>query len=105
MSVRRIKNHGKWVWRARVAFQGLRHAPFRPSREEARQTRGRAAPRPEGAGGQADCHRRRCTSSLSTMTLDMHARAKGEESVGRVIEDLMPDDPLDRGEQSTRRRP
>ena len=37
MSVRRIKNHGKWVWQARVAFQGLRRAAFRPSREEARQ--------------------------------------------------------------------
>jgi hypothetical protein len=31
-------NRGKWVWWARVAFQGLRRAAFRSSREEARQT-------------------------------------------------------------------
>jgi hypothetical protein len=33
MSVRRIKNHGRWVWRARVFYRGLRRAAFRESRE------------------------------------------------------------------------
>jgi hypothetical protein len=28
MSIRRIKNHGKWVWQARVAYQRLRKAAF-----------------------------------------------------------------------------
>jgi CO/xanthine dehydrogenase FAD-binding subunit len=36
MSVRKIKNHGNWVWQARVAYQGLRKAAFRASKEEAR---------------------------------------------------------------------
>ena len=36
MSVRKIKNHGKWVWQARVAYQGLRKAAFRATKEEAR---------------------------------------------------------------------
>jgi integrase len=36
MAVRRIKNHGKWVWQARVAVQGLRQAAIRATREEAR---------------------------------------------------------------------
>ena len=36
MSVRRIKNHGTWVWQARVAYRGLRKAAFRPSKETAR---------------------------------------------------------------------
>ena len=26
MAIRRIKNHGKWVWQARVAYRGLRRA-------------------------------------------------------------------------------
>jgi CO/xanthine dehydrogenase FAD-binding subunit len=36
MSVRRIKNHGTWVWQARVAYRGLRKAAFRDSKEAAR---------------------------------------------------------------------
>lgn len=36
MSVRKIKNHGKWVWQARVAYKGLRRAAFRATRDEAR---------------------------------------------------------------------
>lgn len=28
MSVRKIRNHGKWVWQARVAYQGFRKAAF-----------------------------------------------------------------------------
>jgi hypothetical protein len=33
MSVKRIRNHGKWVWQARVAYRGLREAAFRASCE------------------------------------------------------------------------
>ena len=36
MSVRRVKNHGKWVYQARVAFKGLRKAAFRATKDEAR---------------------------------------------------------------------
>jgi hypothetical protein len=37
MSVRRIKNHGKWVYQARVAYRGRRKASFRDSKEAARE--------------------------------------------------------------------
>jgi len=37
MAIRKIKNHGKWVWQARVAYRGLRRAAFRASKDEARQ--------------------------------------------------------------------
>jgi hypothetical protein len=36
MAIRKIKNHGKWVWQARVAYRGLRRAAFRASKDEAR---------------------------------------------------------------------
>lgn len=36
MAVRRIRNHGKWVWQARVAYRGLRRAAFRTTKDEAR---------------------------------------------------------------------
>jgi hypothetical protein len=37
MAIRKIKNHGKWVWQARVAYRGLRCAAFRGSKDNARQ--------------------------------------------------------------------
>jgi hypothetical protein len=40
MAVRRIKNHGKWVWQARVAYAGLRKAAFRATKDEARDAEG-----------------------------------------------------------------
>jgi hypothetical protein len=40
VSVRRVKNHGKWVWQARVAYRGLRKAAFRDSKEAARDAEG-----------------------------------------------------------------
>jgi hypothetical protein len=33
MSVRRIKNHGTWVWEARAAYRRLRKAAFRPAQQ------------------------------------------------------------------------
>ena len=43
MSVKLIKNHGEWVYQARVAYQGRRKATFRATRDEAAPGRGRAA--------------------------------------------------------------
>jgi integrase len=37
MAVRRMRNHGQWVWRARVAFRGRQMAAFCATRDEARQ--------------------------------------------------------------------
>jgi hypothetical protein len=42
MAVKKIRNHGKWVWQARVAYRGRRRAAFRASKEAARRkVRGR----------------------------------------------------------------
>jgi hypothetical protein len=49
MSVRRIKNHGKWVYQARVAYRGRRKAAFRDPKEAARDAENptpKAAPAP-----------------------------------------------------------
>ena len=43
MAVRRIKNHGKWVWQARVAYRGSARPP------SGRHARRRATPRPSCA--------------------------------------------------------
>jgi len=50
--VRRIKNHGRWVWQARVAYRGLRKAAFRNSKEEAREAEASARSRVEVEGGR-----------------------------------------------------
>jgi integrase len=97
MSVRRIKNH---VWQARVAFQGLRRAAFRPSREEARQAEAELLRALKVQVGQADAEAGRPATLrqlLEYYALDMRARGKGEESIIRVrytrkvIEDVMPE--------------
>jgi len=100
MSVRRIRNHGKWVWQARVAVRGLRKAAIRPTRDEARQAeadllrdlRAQAAETAAETGRPATLRQ-----LLELYALDMQARGKGEESVDRVtytrkvIEDLVPE--------------
>lgn len=30
MAVKRIRNHGRWVWQARVGYRGLRRGRPRP---------------------------------------------------------------------------
>lgn len=40
MSVKRINNHGTWVWQARVAYMGRRRAAFRATKDEARTAEG-----------------------------------------------------------------
>jgi integrase len=87
MSVRRIKNHGKWVWQARVAFQGRRRAAFRPSREEARQAEAELLRDLKAEATNAETAAAKPATLrqlLELYTLDMQARGKGEESVGRV---------------------
>lgn len=51
MAVRRIKNHGKWVWRARVAYGGRRRAAFVQTREQARDEEARLRRELEGLSG------------------------------------------------------
>jgi hypothetical protein len=54
MSVRRIKNHGTWVWQARVAYRGLRKAAFRSSKEAARDAEAELLRELKAQAGQAE---------------------------------------------------
>jgi uncharacterized protein YaiL (DUF2058 family) len=35
MAVKRVRNHGKWVWQARVSYRGRRRAAVRDSKDAA----------------------------------------------------------------------
>jgi integrase len=100
MAVRRIKNHGKWVWQARVAYHGLRRAAFRASKDEARQAESDLLGALKAEAAQADQQDQRPATLrqlLEFYALDMRARGKGEGSVGcvhytgRAIEAVVPD--------------
>jgi integrase len=87
MAVRRIKNHGKWVWQARVAYAGLRKATFRATKDEARDAEGELRSELKARAGQEEQEAQRPATLrqlLEFYALDMRARGKGEESVGRV---------------------
>ena len=87
MSVKRIKNHGTWVWQARVAYKGLRRAAFRPTKEEARDAEAdllRALKAEHGQAEQAAAAPATLRQLLTLYADDMRARGKGEESVDRV---------------------
>ena len=87
MSVRKIKNHGKWVWQARVAYRGLRRAAFRATKEEARQAESELL---QGLKVQTQQSAEAASRPATLRRLfefyaaDMRARGKGAESVGRV---------------------
>jgi hypothetical protein len=100
MAIRRIKNHGKWIWQARVAYRGLRKAAFRASKNEARQAEADLLKELKARAEKAE------HAGLAPATLrqlfefyagDMQARGKGEESVARVeftahaVESLLPE--------------
>jgi integrase len=99
MSVRKIKNHGHWVWQARVAYKGLRKAAFRPTKEGARGAEAELLRELKAKVGQAE---QTATAPATLRQLfefyasDMQARGKGEESIGRVeytaraVETLLP---------------
>src|SRR5688572_2601394 len=87
MSVRRIKNHGTWVWQARVAYKGLRKAAFRATKDEARQAEGELLRelKAKAEAGEQDAQRPATLRQLLEFyALDMRARGRGEESVERV---------------------
>ena len=100
MAVPRIKNHGKWVWQARVAYQGLRKAAFRATKDEAKDAESELRQELKTLAGQAEQEAQRPATLrqlLEFYALDMRARGKGEESVARVdytrrsIEAMTPD--------------
>src|SRR4029450_8110308 len=87
MAIRKIKNHGKWVWQARVAYRGLRRATFRPSKDEARQAESDLLGALKAESAQAEQQGQRPATLrqlLEFYALDMRARGKGEASVCRV---------------------
>ena len=87
MAVKRIRNHGRWVWQARVAYGGLRRAAIRDNRGAARAAEGElsAELKAEAAAiEQAAARPATLRQLLEFYGLDMAARGKGEESVDRV---------------------
>jgi integrase len=99
MSVRRVKNHGKWVWQARVAYRGLRKAAFRDSKEAARDAEGELLRELKAQAGQAEQEGLRPVTVKALFEFyvaDLEARGKGADTIGRAastakaMERLMP---------------
>src|SRR5438876_10168753 len=83
MSVHKIKNHGKWVWQARVAYQGLRKAAFRASKDEARQAESDLLRELKEKAGQAEQEGQRPATLRQLFEFyvdDLEARGKGDDS-------------------------
>jgi len=89
MAVRRIKNHGKWVWQARVAYRGLRRAAFRASKDEARQAEAELLQALKGEATQAQEQGDRPATLRQLFEYyarDLEARGKGPDTIGRAEE-------------------
>ncbi|MDO8474598.1 MAG: site-specific integrase [Candidatus Rokubacteria bacterium] len=87
MAVKRIRNHGRWTWQARVAYRGIRRAAFRATREEARDAEAEmlgelkaSAAQVEQDGAQPATLRQ----LLEFYVADLTARGKGEETTVRA---------------------
>src|SRR5688500_5372280 len=100
MAVKRIRNHGKWVWQARVASRGRRRAAFRDTKDAARDAEAELLRQLKAEAAQAEQAAARPATLrqlLEYYALDLAARGKSEESVGRVdytrrvIEALLPE--------------
>src|SRR3989442_6565181 len=100
MAVRKIKNHGKWVWQARVAYKGRRRAAFRATKDEARTAEGELLAALKAEHGQTE-QEAATPATLKQLfefyVADLESRGKGDESIVRaaqtalVIERLMPE--------------
>lgn len=89
MSVRRLKNHGKWVWQARVAYRGLRKAAFRETREAAREAEATLLQELKATVGHAEAAANRpatVRSLFECYVADLEARGKSPDTVGRAVE-------------------
>src|SRR5262249_51500055 len=99
MAVTRMRNHGKWVWQARIAYKGLRKAAFRATKDEAKDAESELRQDLKKRSGEAEQEANRPATLrqlLEFYALDMRARGRGEASVDRVdytrrsIEALLP---------------
>src|SRR2546426_12620995 len=87
MAVRKIKNHGKWVWPARVAYGGLRKSAFRATKDEARGAGSELRSELKALARQAGPESQRAATLrqlLEFYTLRMPAPRRGGES-GRPV--------------------
>ena len=87
MAIRKIKNHGKWVWQARVAYQGLRKAAFRATKAEAKDAESELRQELKTLAGQAEQEGQRPATMkalLEFYALDLEARGKGPDTIGRA---------------------
>jgi hypothetical protein len=89
MSVRQVKVHGRKVWQARVAFQGLRSSRVCPSRDAAKLAQAELLQELKRRADQAE------QAGLAPATLrqlfdayaeDLEARAKGEDTIAHAVQ-------------------
>jgi len=88
MSVRRIKNHGTWVWQARVAYRGRRRAAFRASKDEARQAEADLLRELRAEAAQAELAGQRpgtLRQLFEFYVADLQQRGKGPDTIARAI--------------------
>src|SRR5574341_1698569 len=100
MAVRRIRNHGRWVWQARVAYRGLRRAAFRATRDEARDAESELLRELKETAAQVTAEAAAPATLRQLFEFyveDLEARGKGADTLVRagqtahVIERLMPE--------------
>jgi integrase len=100
MAVRRVKNHGKWVWRARVVYRGRRRVAYRATKDEARQLEGTFYHEVREEVAQADRAGERpatCRALLDLYVAELELHRKKPETVGRArqtvktVERVLPD--------------
>ena len=89
MSVRQVKVHGRKVWQARVAFQGLRSSRVCTSRDAAKLAQAELLQELKRQAGQSE------QAGLAPATLrqlfdayaqDLEDRGKGEDTIARAVQ-------------------
>ncbi len=89
MAVKQIRNHGKKVWLARVAYRGRRRAAFRDSKEAAREAEAELLRALKAEAGQAELEGQRPATLRQLFDYyaeDLEARGKGPDTIGRAAE-------------------
>lgn len=89
MAAKQIRNHGKKVWMARVAYRGRRRASFCDSKEAARQAEADPLKQLKVEAGQAETEGQRPATLrqlFEAYAADLEARGKGTDTIGRATE-------------------
>ena len=88
MAIRRHKSHGKWVWQARVAYQGRRKSVYCGTKAQAQDVEARLRQEVKAAVEQA-AQEARAPATLRTLleyyVKDLERRRKGAETIIRTI--------------------